>query len=77
MLLSLHRRPPAAKQRRRELTFSISAALITALLLGLWFNSTRPMSVVAAAILTFMFPELLALVLIGSGLAVWQYHFRK
>ena len=56
---------------------SIPAALVTALVLGLWFNSTRPMSIAAAAILTFMYPELLVLVLLGSALAVWHHHFRK
>lgn len=56
---------------------SIPAALVTALVLGLWFNSTRPMSIAAAAILTFMYPELLVFVLIGSALAVWHHHFRK
>jgi hypothetical protein len=53
------------------------AALITALVLGMWFNSTRPMSIAAAAILTFMYPQLLALVLIGVGVALWLRYFRR
>jgi hypothetical protein len=43
----------------------------------MWFNATRPMSIAAAAILTFMYPQLLILVLIGAGVALWLRCFRK
>lgn len=59
------------------MTAGIPAALTTALVMGFWFNSTRPMSIAAAAALTFMYPQLLVLVLIGSALAVWLHYFRK
>lgn len=59
------------------MTASILAALTTALFMGFWFNSTRPMSIAAAAAMTYMYPQLLVLVLIGSALAVWHHYLRK
>lgn len=59
------------------MTASILAALLTAFVLGLWFNSTRPMSIAAAAALTFIYPQLLVLVLMGTTVAVWHFYFRK
>ena len=43
----------------------------------LWFNVTRPMSIAAAAVLTFMYPLLLILILVGAGIALWVGYFRK
>ena len=59
------------------MTPRILAALVTVLALGRRFNTTRPMSIAAAAILTFMYPQLLILVLIGAGVALWLRCFRK
>lgn len=55
----------------------IQAALLTAVVLGLWFNVTRPLSIAAAAALTFMYPQLLIGVVIGVGIALWVRYFRK
>ena len=59
------------------MTPRVLAALVAVLVLGMWFNVTRPMAITAAAILTFMYPQLVAFVVVGSGLAVWHFHFRK
>lgn len=59
------------------MTPRILAALVSALVLGMWFNSTRPMSIAAAAILTFMYPQLLLFVLVGVGVALWLRFGRK
>ncbi|MGE8450059.1 MAG: hypothetical protein ACN6OP_05410 [Pseudomonadales bacterium] len=59
------------------MTPGIQAALVTVLVLGMWFNVTRPMSIAAAAALTFMYPLLLILILIGAGIALWVGYFRK
>lgn len=55
----------------------ITAALVTAMVLGLWFSSTRGMSIGAAALLTFLYPSLLAPILIGSGIAIYYQVKRK
>jgi len=59
------------------LTASITAALVTAGVLGLWFSSTRGISIGAVAILTFVFPWLVVLVVIGSVLAVYLFRIRN
>ena len=59
------------------MTPRILAALLAVLVLGMWFNSTRPMSITAAAILTFMYPMLVILVVIGSALAAWHFYVRQ
>ena len=59
------------------MTSRILVALTTVLILGMWFNSTRPISIAAAAILTFMYPPLLALVMVGVGVTLWVRFFRK
>ena len=51
--------------------------MVTVLVLGMWFNVTRPMSIAAAAALTFMYPLLLILILVGAGIALWVGYFRK
>ncbi len=59
------------------MTPGIQAALVTVLVLGMWFNATRPMSIAAAAALTFMYPLLLIVILVGAGAALWVGYFRK
>jgi hypothetical protein len=55
----------------------ITAALITAGVLGLWFSSTRGISIAAVAALTFLFPWLGVVVLIGSFAAFYLFRIRK
>ncbi len=57
------------------LTAGLIAALVTAGVLGLWFSSTRVVSIAAVAALAFLFPWLGALVLIASAVAFFR--FRK
>ena len=59
------------------MTPRILAALVTALVLGMWFNATRPMAITAAAVLTFMYPQLLVFVLAGVVTAIWLRCTRK
>jgi len=56
---------------------SITAALVTAGVLGLWFASTRILSISAVAVLVFFFPWLVVLVVIGSAAAFCKFRFRK
>ena len=56
---------------------SITAALITAGVLGLWFTSTRILSLTAFAVLVFIFPWLVALILLGSVAAFYVFRIRK
>ena len=51
------------------MVLSITAALITAGVLGLWFASTRILSISAVAVLVFVFPWLVVLIVIGSAAA--------
>lgn len=55
----------------------ITAALITAGVLGLWFSSTRVLSISAVAILAFVFPWLVVLVLLGSVAAFYIFRIRR
>ena len=55
----------------------ITAALITAGVLGLWFSTTRAISVAAVAALTFMFPWLGLVILIGSAAAFYVFRIRN
>ncbi len=58
---------------------SITAALVAAGVLGMWFSTTRGISIAAIATLVFMFPWLAVLVLIGSAAAFYLFriHIRK
>ena len=53
---------------------SITAALIAAGVLGLWFSTTRWLSISAFALLCAFHPWLVVLVVIG---AAWAFHFFK
>ncbi len=55
----------------------ITAALVTAGVLGLWFSSTRVLSISAVAILAFVFPWLVVLVLCGSAAAFYIFRIRR
>jgi hypothetical protein len=59
------------------LVLSITAALIAAGVLGMWFSTTRGISIAAIAVLVFMFPWLAVLVLIGSITAFYVFRIRK
>ena len=59
------------------MVLSITAALITAGVLGLWFSSTRILSIAAVAVLAFIFPWLVVLILIGSAAAFYIFRIRK
>lgn len=59
------------------MVLSITAALITAGVLGLWWASTRGVSIAAFAALVFMFPLLVIVVLVGSIAAFIHFHIRK
>lgn len=54
------------------MTPRIVAALVAVVVMGMWFNSTRPMAVTAAAVLAFMYPLLLVPLLVGAVLVLWH-----
>lgn len=56
---------------------SVTAALIVAAVVGLWFPSTRVISVGAIALLVFLHPWLVVLVLIGSATSFYLFRIRK
>jgi hypothetical protein len=58
------------------LVFGITAALIAAAVLGMWFTSTRVLSITSVAILVFIFPWLVVLVLIGSAAAFYVFRLK-
>jgi hypothetical protein len=55
-------------------TESITAALIAAALLGMWFSATRWIAIAAAAALCLLFPWLVVVVIVGVA---WAFHFFK
>ena len=55
----------------------ITAALIAAGALGLWFSATRGISIAAVAVLTFIFPWLVVPILIVSAAAFYRFRIRK
>jgi hypothetical protein len=55
-------------------TDSITAALIAAALLGMWFSATRWIAIAAAAALCLLFPWLVVVVIFGVA---WAFHFFK
>ena len=59
------------------MAFGITAALIAAAVLGLWFTATRGIAVAAVAALTFLFPWLAVPILLGSVSAFYLFHFRN
>jgi hypothetical protein len=59
------------------LVLSITAALIAAGVLGMWFSTTRGISIAAISILVFLFPWLAVLALIGSVTAFYLFRIRK
>lgn len=59
------------------MTPRIVAALLTMLVLGMWFNATRPLAIAAAAALAFMYPQLLVFVLLGAALVAWYRYSSK
>ena len=56
------------------MTINITAALITAALLGLCFSPTRWMGIIAIALLTFDKPWLAAIV--ALSISIWLYLFK-
>jgi hypothetical protein len=59
------------------LVLAITAALVTAGVLGLWFASTRPISILAVTALAFLFPWLAVLIVIGSVAVFYVFHISK
>jgi membrane protein implicated in regulation of membrane protease activity len=59
------------------LAVSVTAALIVAGVLGIWFSTTRAISIGAIALLVFLHPWLVVLVLIGSATAFYLFRIRK
>lgn len=57
--------------------FSITAALIAAGVLGLWFTTTRWISIGAIALLCALYPWLVVLVFIGVAWAFFFFKVRK
>jgi hypothetical protein len=55
----------------------IAAGLVAAIFIGLWFSTTRGISVLAVAILTAAHPWLAVPIVIGSAAAFYRFHFRK
>lgn len=56
---------------------SVTAALIVAGVMGIWFSTTRVISIGAIALLVFLHPWLAVLVLIGSATAFYLFRIRK
>ncbi len=56
---------------------SVTAALIVAGVVGIWFSSTRVISIGAIALLVFLHPWLAVLVLTGSATAFYLFRVRK
>ncbi|MBK6928407.1 MAG: hypothetical protein V9G11_05195 [Bifidobacterium adolescentis] len=50
---------------------SITAALVAAAVLGLWFTTTRTLSIVSVAALCFLYPWLVLPVFIAVS---WAFH---
>ena len=59
------------------MTVSVTAALIVAGVVGIWFSTTRVISLGAIALLVFLHPWLVVLVLIGSATAFYLFRIRK
>jgi hypothetical protein len=59
------------------LTASITAALIAAALLGIWFSVTRWIAIAAFAALCFLYPWLVVFVILGVGWAFCHFKLRK
>lgn len=56
---------------------SVSAALTTAVVLGLWFSTTRGIAIVAVAIMAAAKPWLAVPIVIGSAAAFYFFRIRK
>ena len=56
---------------------SITAALIVVGVAGLWFSTTRVISIGAIALLVFLHPWLAIPILIGSATAFYIFRIRK
>jgi hypothetical protein len=59
------------------LTQALTAALLAAGILGMSFSSTRPVAIAAIAALTFIYPALVTVVIVGAGVAIYLKIFRK
>jgi DUF1365 family protein len=59
------------------LTAGLTAALVTVSLTGVWFNTTRAMSIAALAMLCFLHPWLTVLVAAGVAWAFIYFKVRK
>jgi hypothetical protein len=59
------------------LAVSVTAALIVTGVVGIWFSTTRFISIGAIALLVFLHPWLVVLVLMGSATAFYLFRIRK
>ena len=59
------------------MTERVTAALVVAGAMGLWFPSTRGYAILATAALSFIFPWLVIVILLGSAAAIYVHHIRK
>jgi len=59
------------------LSVSVTAALAVTAVVGIWFSTTRAISIGALALLVFLHPWLVVLVLIGSAAALYVLRIRK
>ena len=56
---------------------SITGALVVAAVMGLWFSTTRGISIAAVAVLTFVHPWLAIPILLGSAAAFYVFKINK
>lgn len=59
------------------MTEGITSALLVAGVLGIWFPTTRGLSIAAVAALAFIYQWLAIVILIGCAAAVYFFRFRK
>ena len=59
------------------MSVSVTAALAVTAVVGIWFSTTRAISIGALALLVFLHPWLVVLVLIGSAAALYVLRIRK
>ena len=59
------------------MSVSVTAALAVTAVVGIWFRITRAISIGALALLVFLHPWLVVLVLIGSAAALYVLRIRK
>ena len=59
------------------MTVAIASGLVTAIAIGLWFSSSRPLAIVACALIVAAQPWLVLPICIGSATLFYIFHLRK